>query len=369
MWIASGLRSAPYDRGVTTAADPGQVPAGARVRQRVAFVKGHGTENDFLVVFDPDDQHRLDADLVRRMCDRRAGLGADGILRIVRAGDGWFMDYRNADGSIAEMCGNGVRVVAKYLAEYGHVDQDMDLVIETRGGPKHVTSCADGEISVDMGPGTLGPIVEIQIAITAGAPRAEAAGVSSETAGLGAPSVVWRTTKARTVDMGNPHAVALLDDPTLRTADPTASEADPTVTGNHPTASEADPTVTGNHPTLGVGSPATGQDLLATFDLSGPPRYEPTDFPQGVNVELVVRNGPRHLTMRVYERGVGETRSCGTGACAVYLVALDEEGSADASGPYTIDVPGGRLTLRLDEHGHVHLKGPAVLTASGTFFD
>jgi diaminopimelate epimerase len=313
----------------------------------VAFVKGHGTENDFLVVFDPDDQHRLDADLVRRMCDRRAGLGADGILRIVSAGGGWFMDYRNADGSIAEMCGNGVRVVAKYLAEHGHAARDSDLVIETRGGAKHATFCADGEISVDMGPGTLGPVVEIQVS------RAAQSGANRGAAGPDSSLVRWQGVKARAVDMGNPHAVAFLDDPRVRTDDPILRTDDPTVGTDDPT--------------VGVGSPGTGQALLATFDLSRPPRYEPIDFPQGVNVELVVRNGPRHLTMRVYERGVGETRSCGTGACAVYLAALDD-GSPDASGPCTIDVPGGRLTLRLDEQKHVHLKGPAVLTASGTFF-
>jgi diaminopimelate epimerase len=281
---------------------------GDHVSARLDFVKGHGTENDFLIVFDPGDQRPLDAKLVTRMCDRRAGIGADGILRAVRHGDRWFMDYRNGDGSIAEMCGNGVRVLARYLADFGHVERAGELVLDTLGGPKHVTFCSDGEISVDMGPGRLGPFAQVEVSTNEG-------------------PVSIRNLKARAVDMGNPHAVVLLDDPTPVVDDPTSA--------------------------------------LSRFELTRQPRYDPADFPDGVNLELVTRIGRHRLAMRVYERGVGETRSCGTGACAVYLAALDASGEQV---PYTIDVPGGRLTLGLDEQGHVHLKGPAVLTATGTYF-
>jgi diaminopimelate epimerase len=279
----------------TTSASPGF--GASRGAAGVEFVKGHGTHNDFLVVFDPDRSHDLDPDLVRRMCDRRAGVGADGILRVVsEPGHSWFMDYRNADGSVAEMCGNGIRVFARYLADNRQVDPTRPLVVATRGGPKTVTFEPDGEISVDMGVGTTGHRVEIR---TGG-----------------------RTWSATSVDMGNPHAVAF----------------------------------------VGEG--------LAQLDLSGEPQFDPVCFPRGVNVEFVSKLGPHHLAMRVHERGVGETRSCGTGACAVHLaVAQDLSGpDADRTTPTVVEVPGGRLEVRSDAAGHVHLKGPAVLTAAGTFF-
>jgi diaminopimelate epimerase len=125
------------------------------------FAKGHGTGNDFLVLPDPDDRLSLSPGLVARICDRRTGLGADGILRAVRAGTGWFMDYRNADGGIAEMCGNGVRVFARYLMDHG-LAEGPDLVVATRAGPRHVTAEPSGEITVDMGaPVVLGRSVAV----------------------------------------------------------------------------------------------------------------------------------------------------------------------------------------------------------------
>jgi diaminopimelate epimerase len=294
----------------TTSARPGS--GGPRPAAGVEFVKGHGTHNDFLVVFDPDRSHELEPDLVRRMCDRRAGVGADGILRVVsEPGHSWFMDYRNADGSVAEMCGNGIRVFARYLADNRLVDPVRPLVVATRGGPKTVTFEPDGEISVDMGVGTTGNRVQIR---TAG-----------------------RTWSATSVDMGNPHAVALVD-------------------GDGIPPDRSDPTR----------MPAG----LAELDLSCEPQYDPVCFPRGVNIEFVSKLGPNRLAMRVHERGVGETRSCGTGACAVHLaVAQDLSGpDADRTAATVIDVPGGRLEVRSDAAGHVHLKGPAVLTAAGTFF-
>ena len=158
------------------------------------YVKGHGTRNDFVVLPDLDGSVHGDLDpaVVVALCDRRAGLGADGVLRVLRGdldgGADWFMDYRNADGSVSEMCGNGVRVFARYLADAGLVDPaalDGPLAIDTRDGIKQVTYCDDGEISVDMGRPTLGGPVRI--------------------------GVEGREYDAWAVDMGNPHAVAFVD--------------------------------------------------------------------------------------------------------------------------------------------------------------
>ncbi len=122
------------------------------------YAKGHGTGNDFIVVPDVDDQLELGPDVVRALCDRHAGLGADGVLRVVRIESGpapWFMDYRNSDGSIAEMCGNGIRVYARYLLDHG-LAAGPDLAIATRSGVRTVRREADGQLTVDMGPASTG---------------------------------------------------------------------------------------------------------------------------------------------------------------------------------------------------------------------
>ncbi|MFN2539329.1 MAG: diaminopimelate epimerase [Mycobacteriales bacterium] len=245
------------------------------------FLKGHGTENDFVLLPDLGDSLDLTADLVRRLCDRRAGLGADGVLRVVRGADGlWFMDYRNADGSIAEMCGNGVRVYARYLVESG-LESEGHLQLETRGGIKEV-DVKDGSVLVDMGPAVVGAALDID----------------------GIP--------ATAVDMGNPHAVV------------------------HVASVEA----------LGVLDPSR-KDL---------------------NVEYVEDVAEGHLRMRVHERGVGETRSCGTGACAAVVATVLRLGIPRGSA-YAVDVPGGRLTVTWREDGHVTLEGPAVIVAEGEWRD
>ncbi len=251
------------------------------------FLKGHGTENDFVLLPDPDGTLVLTPELVRALCDRRAGLGADGVLRIVPSRDepdaaafadqaAWFMDYRNADGSIAEMCGNGVRVYARYLVEAGLAELG-ELSLATRGGVKRVEVTAD-HVVVDMGPAVLGEAVDIDGAV------------------------------AMSVDMGNPHAVV------------------------HVASVDA----------LGVLDP-TRKDL---------------------NVEYVEDVGDRHVKMRVHERGVGETRSCGTGACAAVVAAVLRAATPRGSA-YQVDVPGGRLVVTWQEDGHVLLQGPAVLVAKG----
>jgi len=152
------------------------------------FAKGHGTGNDFLILPDPDDAIALPAGLVARLCDRRTGLGADGILRAVRAPGpaGWFMDYRNADGSIAEMCGNGVRVFARYLLDHD-LATGPEFAVATRAGRKQVREERGGEITVDMG----APVVLGRSAAVIGSRRCEGLEVS----------------------LGNPHLACVVDLP------------------------------------------------------------------------------------------------------------------------------------------------------------
>ncbi|MER8115550.1 diaminopimelate epimerase [Streptomyces sp. NPDC094031] len=274
---------------------------------RIAFLKGHGTENDFVIVPDPDNAIELSPAAVAALCDRRAGIGADGVLHVVRsaahpearamAGEAeWFMDYRNSDGSIAEMCGNGVRVFARYLQHAGHVAEG-DLTIATRGGVKSAHIAKDGDVTVGMGGARL-PEGDVTV------------------------RVGERSWPARNVNMGNPHAVAFV------------------------------------------------ADLAHAGDLYGPPPVSPEDaYPDGVNVEFVVDRGPRHVAMRVHERGSGETRSCGTGACAVAVAAARRDGVDPAvtgtPATYTVDVPGGRLVITERPDGQIEMTGPAVIVAEG----
>jgi diaminopimelate epimerase len=258
----------------------------------IRFAKGHGTENDFVLLPDPDGALDLDVALVRALCDRRAGLGGDGVLRVVRVDGTWFMDYRNADGSIAEMCGNGVRVFARYLVHSGLAEPGT-LPIGTRAGVKTVTVPAGGDVVVDMGP----PVFTGEsVATLAGTPYAGVA-----------------------VSMGNPHLVC------------------------------------------GTTTP------VADLDLSAAPEVDAATFPDGVNVELVNALDPvpgtdLHVRMRVYERGVGETRSCGTGASAVGAVALRSAGRD--VGTVAVDVPGGRVVVTVTPETSL-LAGPAVIVAEG----
>lgn len=268
------------------------------------FLKGHGTENDFVLLPDLDGTVHggLSAEAmtrrVRALCDRRAGIGGDGVLRVLRSASPdaqesapWFMDYRNHDGSFAEMCGNGIRVFARYLVDAGLEDGTTPIRVDTRDGVKVLT--IDGDlVTVDLG----------------------AAKVLGETA----VSVAHREFGAVHVDMGNPHAVAF------------------------------------------VGSLDDAGPLLEA------PGHDPAVYPDGVNVEFVVRRGARHVAMRVHERGSGETRSCGTGAGAVMAATAVADGaSRDTDVVYRVDVPGGTLTVTWTVDDRVLLTGPAVIVASG----
>ncbi|HET7761270.1 MAG TPA: diaminopimelate epimerase [Phycicoccus sp.] len=281
---------------------------------RLAFTKGHGTENDFVLVPDLDGALGLSAERAAALADRRAGIGGDGVIRVVptelcddpRVRDlagaaPWFMDYRNADGSLSEMCGNGTRVFAAYLRREGLETAD-EFVIATRAGAKRVR--ADGlEWAVDLGP--------------------------------------WRLADPAVADRDGFDALVHLDDD-----DPYSALS------------------------VDVGNPHTVVALpeavdLASVDLTRAPRVRP-EPPHGTNVEVVRPVGPGHLVMRVHERGVGETRSCGSGACAAAVATSFWAGSLEATPTWRVDVPGGRLTVRLlPDHG-VELAGPAVLVADGT---
>ncbi|MFE4872755.1 diaminopimelate epimerase [Streptomyces sp. NPDC056682] len=273
----------------------------------LAFLKGHGTENDFVIVPDPDNVIDLPASAVARLCDRRAGIGGDGVLHAVRsaahpeakdmAGEAeWFMDYRNSDGSIAEMCGNGVRVFAAYLERAGLVEPG-DLAVATRGGVKKVHLAKGGEVTVSMGRALL---PEESVTVT----------------------VDGRSWPARNVNMGNPHAVVFV------------------------------------------------ADLDHAGELRSVPPFAPSDvYPDGVNIEFVVDRGPGHVAMRVHERGAGETRSCGTGACAVAVAAARRDGVDPAvtgtPATYTVDLPGGTLVITEYPDGQIEMTGPAVIVAEG----
>ena len=251
------------------------------------FVKGHGTENDFVILPDPEGTLELTAEQVRRLCDRRAGIGADGVLRVAPDTSGrarWFMDYRNADGSVAEMCGNGVRVFARYLAANG-LAPGTRFTLATRAGVREVTLHDDGEVSVDMG--------------------------AVRTSGESAAIMAGRRYAGLVVNVGNPHLASVVTEP------------------------------------------------VAGLDLSAAPEFDTAAFPDGANLELIRLLGDDHVEMRVYERGSGETRSCGTGTVAAAVAA-----AGSAYGTWRVDVPGGTVRVTLTERT-AYLRGPAVLVAEG----
>lgn len=248
---------------------------------------GHGTENDFLLIFDEKDSLKLSQSHVAAICNRKTGIGADGLIRIVKTDGKWFMDYRNADGSIAEMCGNGIRVMAKYLVTR-EIQPEGIFAIDTRAGVKHLRAPREGDISVNMGQVT----------------------DEMETIEVSQNGHTW---SGYNISVGNPHAVVFV-----------SSLSD-------------------------VGS------------LEKAPIVAPeSSYPEGVNVEFVEVLPGNEAKMRVHERGSGETRSCGTGTCAVALAATLHSRSKLPS-RWTIYPPGGRLIVDIDGHSNATLTGPAVI--------
>ena len=294
------------------------------------LTKGHGTGNDFLLITDPEGSLELSEQTVAAVCDRHTGIGADGFIRAVRTehveeGDQllaqeveavWFMDYRNADGSVSEMCGNGVRVFVHYLLEQGlaELGEQDSLVIGTRAGAKRVARTPEG-YAVDMGP--WGFIHGEEARESGSDSMVSARGLRTPRPGL-------------SITMGNPHTVVAL-----------ASER-----------------------------------RLDSLNLHEAPSVRPAPG-SGSNVEFVVPlEGAEDesvgcIAMRVYERGVGETLSCGTGACAAAAATRFWAGE-EAPGEWIIQVPGGTLgaTFVLGPEGleHVVLTGPAELTGRVTLF-
>jgi diaminopimelate epimerase len=276
------------------------------------FAKGHGTQNDFVLLPDLDAKLTLTPAVVSALCDRRRGLGADGVLRVTTAGavlaagvldrvpdgvtaDDWYMDYRNADGSTAQMCGNGARVFAHYLRASGLESRD-EFVVGSLAGPRpvvlHCVDATNADVSVDMG--------------------------KTNTVGEGQAVVGGRTFGGLAVDVGNPHLACV--DPALTVAS------------------------------------------LAALDVAAPVTFDNAQFPDGVNVEVLTAPADGAVNMRVHERGVGETRSCGTGTVAAAVAALSYAGAA--SGTLTVRIPGGDVVVTISE-ATSYLRGPSVLVARG----
>ena len=287
---------------------------------KLEFTKGEGTGNDFVLYFDPRGENELTAKQIQALTDRHFGIGADGVIRVIRseslpAGRAvleeapeaeWFMDYYNSDGSIAEMCGNGVRVFARYLTEKGHVSlgDGETLAVATRAGVKDVQRNMSG-FAVDMGRWRL----ELDETL-----------VHAHKLDVARPGIG--------INVGNPHVVVVLAD----------------------------------------------SDELGNLDLSEAPKLDPQPA-DGANVEFVVpadpmiKNGVASIAMRVHERGVGETLSCGTGICAAALATRSLIGK-DAPNQWQVSVPGGALGVRMfatEEGEHVGLSGAANLVYDGVF--
>jgi diaminopimelate epimerase len=265
------------------------------------FAKGHGTGNDFVILPDAEGQLDITPQLVSRLCDRHFGIGADGVLRVVRSAaagpdaDGqpaeWFMDYRNSDGSIAEMCGNGVRVFVKYLLDEGLANGPV-VDIATRAGTRAVRAESDGQFTVNMGPAVV--------------------------LGDGVVQVGGQRLEGLAITVGNPHVACVIDQP------------------------------------------------VAGLDLSEPVVLAPTELTSGANVEVIHAIGEREIEMRVHERGSGLTLSCGTGAVAAAVAAASAAGewAAERAMPWTVHVPGGKLTVIPCGTASL-LTGPAEIVAVG----
>jgi diaminopimelate epimerase len=287
----------------------------------VEFTKGHGTGNDFILVLDRAGQMDFSAQQVAAMCDRHFGIGADGVIIVKPTAKDpevaeliasepdaiWFMDYRNSDGSKSEMCGNGIRVFARYLLEHGlaTLTDGSTLPVATRNGIKDLTATVNG-FAVDLGLFSTG---DDQTLVSAQGLQVSRPGLS--------------------VNVGNPHVVVAL-----------ANLAE-----------------------------------LEGLELSKPPILEPV-AENGANVEFVVLDEPliskgvAGLTMRVHERGSGETMSCGTGIAAAAIAIRHWAGGTQNF--WKVKVPGGDVGVRMfptEDGEHVSISGPAVLTYSGTWQD
>ncbi|MEY5023190.1 MAG: hypothetical protein RL569_103 [Actinomycetota bacterium] len=284
----------------------------------IEFTKGHGTGNDFVLIADFDGVLDLTEEQIQLICDRHFGIGADGLILVTKTENSevahllhdepnaeWFMDYRNADGFKAEMCGNGIRVFARYLTSRGlaSIIDGSTLPVATRAGVKDLTSTSTG-FAVDLG----------RWGVDSEDFLVKADGISVARPGLG-------------LNLGNPHVVVALAD----------------------------------------------QDELAALELHRAPKLEPSPR-KGANVEFVVlddpliKEGVASISMRVHERGVGETLSCGTGIAAAALAI--RHWADNGQNFWRVRVPGGEVGVRMfptEDGEHVAISGPAELVFSGTF--
>ncbi len=284
----------------------------------IDFTKGHGTGNDFVLIADFDGTLDLTEEQIQLICDRHFGIGADGLILVTRTENSevahllhdepnaeWFMDYRNADGSKAEMCGNGIRVFARYLTSRGYASiiDGSTLPVATRAGVKDLTATATG-FAVDLG----------RWGVDSDDYLVKADGISVARPGLG-------------LNLGNPHVVVALAD----------------------------------------------EGELAELELHKAPRLDPNPR-KGANVEFVVlddpliKEGVASISMRVHERGVGETLSCGTGIAAAALAI--RHWADNGQNYWRVRVPGGEVGVRMfptEDGEHVSISGPAELVYSGTF--
>ena len=272
----------------------------------VRFAKYHGIGNDFVMFADPDDQLEISKDLAKNLCDRRFGIGADGVIRVAPGSDGadFVMDYHNSDGSVGEMCGNGIRCLAIFARAEG-LTFETELQIDTGAGRKSIWVRDDGGVRVDMGAPIFEPSkMPVQW-------DGDPLHVKLETSG--------EVIEAACVSIGNPHAVLFVDDPS------------------------AAPVTT-----LGP-------------ELEWNPR-----FPNGANIEFIRVLAPDRVEMRVWERGSGETLACGTGACAVGVIA---KLLADTDDKVTVSLPGGELEIEwsgsITDEEPIFMTGPVTKSFEG----
>jgi diaminopimelate epimerase len=267
----------------------------------IEFVKMHGLGNDFIIVFDEEGKFKEISNYARQLCDRRFGIGADGLVLCIKRPDGYHIRIYNSDGSEAQVCGNALRCVAHYL--YSHDIATTDLVLHTKAGVKEITPVGSRSYRVNMGE----PIW-----------RSELVPVKCDSVDcLNQPiNVDGSEFRIHAVSMGNPHCVLFVSD----------------------------------------------QTQLNIITRLGPVIEKHPMFPQGTNVEMVRIENEHKLRVQVWERGAGQTLACGTGACASAVVSIR---LGFCTSPVTVQLPGGHLKIEWEGKGPVFMTGPANEVITG----
>lgn len=276
--------------------------------KKISFTKMQGTGNDFVLLDALRQSVRMTSGLARTLCDRRFGVGADQVLVLAKSTVADFkMLIYNADGSQVEMCGNGIRCLARYVYERGHTKK-RKMTLETLAGVR-TTVLKRANVQVDMG----APVLEAALVPTQGKGRVIDHPFSLKDISRKANKTV--NLEMTCVSMGNPHAVIFVAD-----VDSIPLEEWGPVIEQHPF------------------------------------------FPKKTNVEFVQVKDPDNARVRVWERGSGATLACGTGACAVVVAGV-------LTGQFhrrvTLSLPGGDLAVEWAPNNHVYLTGPAVFVFDG----